>query len=102
LKSVYSAALWRRRSVESENVEIERTAKGSRYPLYRREGKDTYTILICREVERLRERNLNYKWLNINVERAYEKLINCNKANRTRNTGKFFIQDKMYEKKSEV
>jgi hypothetical protein len=57
LKSVYySAALW---SVDSENVEIERTAKGSRngrYPLYRTEGKYTYTVLICREAERERER----------------------------------------------
>jgi hypothetical protein len=39
---------------------------------------------------------LNYKWLNINVERAYEKLINCNKANRTRNTGNIFLYNIKY------
>jgi hypothetical protein len=46
-------------TVYSENVETERTAKGSRngrYPLCRMEEKDTHTILICREAERMRER----------------------------------------------
>jgi len=46
-------------SVDNENVETERIAEGSRngrYHLYRMGKKRTHTILICREVERLRER----------------------------------------------
>jgi hypothetical protein len=47
-------------SVGSEYVKIQRTVGGGRNgssPLYRREEKDTHTILICREAERLRERD---------------------------------------------
>jgi hypothetical protein len=47
------------RFVDSGNVETERIAEGSRngrYHLYRTERKGTHTILICKEAERLRER----------------------------------------------
>jgi hypothetical protein len=85
--SWFKADVWKLRGTMNE-------LDNGRCPLRNEEEDAVHILLKCPETRRLREHLLGMKWLTINEEIAYKKIISCTNTLEIRNTGSYLYKFK--------
>jgi hypothetical protein len=81
------AGIWKLRG-------IRRGFGRGRCPLYLEEEDAKHILLKCSETKKWKEECLNSKWLNINEDLAYRKIISCTNVNMLKSLGKYSYKTK--------
>jgi hypothetical protein len=79
--------MWKLRGTRNE-------LENGRCPLCNEEDDAVHILLKCPETRRLREHVLSRKWLTINEEIAYKKIISCTNTLEIRNAGSYLYKFK--------
>jgi hypothetical protein len=87
----YKAGIWKLRG-------IRRGFERGRCPLCFGEEDAKHILLKCSETKMWREECVNRKWMNINEDLGYRKLISCTNVNKIKYLGKYLFKTKCTRK----